>query len=38
MFASLIINAFVLINNSILRGFLLSQENKEENKQLHYKY
>lgn len=39
MFASLIINAFVLINNnSIIALFLLSQENKVENRQLHYKY
>lgn len=39
MFASLIINAFVLINNnSILALLLLFQENKVENRQLHYKY
>lgn len=39
MFASLIINAFVLINNnSILALLLLSQENKVENRQLRYKY
>lgn len=40
MFASLIINAFVLINNnSIIALFLLSQEKKKaENWQLPYEY